>query len=35
MDEVQLNLVRQCLSGEKSRPSIEKVRYLVLVQGFG
>ncbi|KAG2151147.1 kinase-like domain-containing protein [Suillus bovinus] len=35
MDEVQLNLVRRCLSEETSRPSIEKVRYLVLVLGCG
>jgi hypothetical protein len=35
IDDAQLNLVQQCLSEEKSRPSIEKVRYLVLVQGFG
>lgn len=35
MDEVQLNLVQQCLTGEKFRPTIEKVRYLVLVQGSG
>jgi hypothetical protein len=35
MDEVQLNLVQQCLTEEKSRPTIEKVRYLVLVQGSG
>ncbi|KAG2356601.1 kinase-like domain-containing protein [Suillus spraguei] len=33
--EVYLNLVQQCLSTEKSRLSIEKVIYLVLVQSFG
>ncbi|KAG1845178.1 kinase-like domain-containing protein [Suillus subluteus] len=35
IDEGHLNLVRQCLSMEKSRPSIEKVLYLVLVQSCG
>ncbi|KAG1888544.1 kinase-like domain-containing protein [Suillus subluteus] len=35
IDEVLLDLVQQCLSAEKSRPSIEKVLYLVLVQSFG
>ncbi|OJA13752.1 hypothetical protein AZE42_01526 [Rhizopogon vesiculosus] len=35
IDEVHLNLVRQCLSEEKSRPSIEKVIYSALVQHFG
>ncbi|KAG1906273.1 uncharacterized protein F5891DRAFT_1004786, partial [Suillus fuscotomentosus] len=34
IDEVHLNLVRQCLSGEKSRPSIDKVLYLILVKKF-
>lgn len=33
--EVYLNLVQQCLSTEKSRLSIEKVLYLVLVQSSG
>ncbi|OJA14411.1 hypothetical protein AZE42_07675 [Rhizopogon vesiculosus] len=31
---VHLNLVRQCLSEEKSRPSIDKVIYLASVQHF-
>jgi serine/threonine protein kinase len=35
IDEVHLNLVRQCLSEEKFRPSIEKVFYLIIVQSFG
>lgn len=34
IDEVHLNLVRQCLSAERSRPSIEKVLYLILVRSF-
>lgn len=34
IDEVHLNLVQQCLSAEKSRPSIEKVLYSVLIQSF-
>ncbi|KAG1737454.1 kinase-like domain-containing protein [Suillus lakei] len=35
LGEVHLNLVRQCISAEISRPSIEKVLYLVLVRSFG
>ncbi|KAG1868007.1 kinase-like domain-containing protein, partial [Suillus tomentosus] len=35
IDEAHLSLVRQCLSEEKSRPSIEKVIYLILVKSFG
>ncbi|KAG2033963.1 hypothetical protein BDR03DRAFT_645248 [Suillus americanus] len=35
IDEVHLNLVRQCLSAETSRPPIKKVLYLVLVRSFG
>ncbi|KAG1796467.1 kinase-like domain-containing protein [Suillus variegatus] len=35
VDEVHLNLVQQCLSTVKSRPSIEKVLYLFLVQRYG
>ncbi|KAG1868006.1 kinase-like domain-containing protein [Suillus tomentosus] len=35
IDEVHLSLVRQCLLEEKSRPLIEKVLHLVLVQSFG
>lgn len=35
IDEVHLNLVQQCLSTEKSRPSIGKVLYLILVQSSG
>ncbi|KAG1906280.1 kinase-like domain-containing protein [Suillus fuscotomentosus] len=35
IDEAHLNLLQQCLSAVKSRPSIEKVLYLVLVQSFG
>ncbi|KAG1796466.1 kinase-like domain-containing protein [Suillus variegatus] len=35
IDETHLNWVRQCLSAKKSRPSIEKVSYLLLVQSFG
>lgn len=32
---MRLNLVLQCLSAEISRPSIEKILYLILVQSFG
>ncbi|KAG2144096.1 kinase-like domain-containing protein [Suillus bovinus] len=35
VDKMHLNLVHQCLSAEKSRPPIENVIYLVLVQSFG
>ncbi|KAG2144100.1 kinase-like domain-containing protein [Suillus bovinus] len=35
VDEVHMNLMQQCVSAEKSRPSIEKVIHLVLVQSFG